>query len=217
VFITQLPDTFMQLLYTVNSPYARKVRIVATEKHVDLVLKEVVLADPDCPVSQHNPLGKVPVLVMDDGEALYDSRVIVEFLDYRTPVSHLIPQDHTAKIKVRRWEALADGVCDAAVAVMLEQRRPSELQSQAHIEKQLGKVLAGLTQLDVDLLKKKWCVNETFSLADIALGCMLGYLDFRFKDIRWENQTWQEKFPNLAKHYSVLIKRPSFKQTMPVL
>ena len=205
----------MQLLYTVNSPYARKVRIVAIEKHVDLTLTEVVLSAPDCPVSQHNPLGKVPVLVLDDGEALYDSRVIVEYLDHRTPVAHLIPQDHSAKIKVRRWEALADGVCDAAVAVMLEQRKPETQQSAAWIEKQFAKVTAGLATLDEDLLKKKWCVNETFSLADIALGTALGYLDLRFKSVQWEGKYWQEKFPNLAKHYGVLVKRPSFKQTMP--
>jgi glutathione S-transferase len=206
----------MQLFYTVNSPYARKVRIVALEKHVDVELKEVVLTAPDSPVSQYNPLGKVPVLVLNDGDAIYDSSVIVEYLDNRTPVAHLIPQDLTAKIRVRRWEALADGVCDAAVAVMLEQRRPEQQQSAAHIEKQMAKVYAGLEVLDKDLLKKKWCVNETFSLADIALGCMLGYFDLRFKHLRWENKAWQDKFPNLAKHYGVLIKRPSFKQTMPV-
>lgn len=205
----------MQLLYTINSPYARKVRIVALEKHVDIELNEVVLSDPDCPVGQHNPLGKVPVLVLDDGESLYDSRVIVEYLDHKTPLSHLIPQEHIAKIKVRRWEALADGVCDAAVAVMLEQRKPETQQSQAYIGKQMDKVLLGLTALDNDLLKKKWCVNETFSLADIALGCCLGYFDLRFKHLRWDGKSWQDKFVNLAKHYSVLVKRPSFKQTMP--
>jgi glutathione S-transferase len=205
----------MQLLYTVNSPYARKVRIVAIEKHIDLTLTSVVLAEPDCPVSQFNPLGKVPVLVLDDGESLYDSRVIVEYLDHRTPVAHLIPQDHLAKIKVRRWEALADGVCDAAVAVMQEQRKPEAQQTSAWIEKQMAKVVVGLTALDNDLLKKKWCVNETFSLADIALGTTLGYIDLRFKSTQLEGKYWQEKFPNLAKHYGVLVKRPSFKQTMP--
>ncbi len=205
----------MQLLYTLNSPYARKVRIVALEKHVDLTLTEVVLSAPDCPVSLHNPLGKVPVLVLDDGEALYDSRVIVEYLDHRTPVAHLLPQDHLAKIKVRRWEALADGICDAAVAAMLEQRKPPALQSATLIEKQFVKVSAGLSQLDRDLTKKKWCVNETFSLADIALGTALGYIDLRFKQAQFEGKHWQERFPNLAKHYGVLIKRPSFKQTMP--
>lgn len=205
----------MQLLYTPNSPYARKVRIVAIEKHVDLTLTEVVLADPDCIVKQYNPLGKVPVLVLDDGDALYDSRVIVEYLDHRTPVAHLLPQDHLAKVKVRRWEALADGLCDAAVAVMLEQRKPEAQQSLSLIEKQVAKVTAGLTQLDRDLVKKKWCVNETFSLADIALGAAIGYVDLRFKQAQWEGKYWQERFPNLAKHYGVLVKRPSFKQTMP--
>jgi len=201
----------MKLLYTVNSPYARKVRIVAIEKHIDVTLQEVVLTDPDCPVKNHNPLGKVPVLILNDGDSLYDSRVIVEYLDFHTPVARLISQDHSAKIKVRRWEALADGVCDAAVSVMLEQRKPEERQSQANIDKQMEKVTRGLEVLNLDILKKKWCVNETFGLADIALGCALGYIDFRFKDMNW-----QDKYPNLAKHYSVLVKRPSFKQTMLV-
>jgi glutathione S-transferase len=132
-------------------------------------------------------------------------------LDFHTPVARLISQDHSAKIKVRRWEALADGVCDAAVSVMLEQRKPEERQSQANIDKQMEKVTRGLEVLNLDIFKKKWCVNETFGLADIALGCALGYIDFRFKDMNW-----QDKYPNLAKHYSVLVKRPSFKQTMLV-
>ena len=202
----------MKLLYTVNSPYARKVRIVALEKHVEVELQEVVLSDPDCPVKNHNPLGKVPVLLLDDGDSLYDSRVIVEYLDNRTPLAHLIPHDNGSRTAVRRWEALADGICDAAVAAMLEGRRPVEQQSLANIEKQLDKVTRGLEVLNLDIIKKKWCVKETFSLADIALGCMLGYLDLRFKHLNW-----QDKYQNLAKHYSLLIKRPSFKQTMPVV
>ena len=202
----------MKLLYTVNSPYARKVRIVALEKHIDVELQEVVLNDPDCPVKNHNPLGKVPVLVLDDGDSLYDSRVIVEYLDNRTPLAHLIPTDHSSKIWVRRWEALADGICDAAVAATMESRRTPEQQIQSNIDKQIAKVMQGLEVLNLDITKKKWCVNETFSVADIAVGCMLGYLDLRFKELNW-----QDKFINLAKHYSVLIKRPSFKQTMPMV
>lgn len=201
----------MKLLYTVNSPYARKVRIVALEKHIDIELQEVVLADPDCPVKHHNPLGKVPVLILDDGDSLYDSKVIVEYLDHRTPLAHLIPAVHSSKIWARRWESLADGICDAAVAATMETRRPQALQIQENIDKQIAKVLLGLEVLNLDITKKKWCVDETFSVADIAVGCMLGYVDLRFKQLNW-----QEKFPNLAKHYSVLIKRPSFKQTMPV-
>lgn len=201
----------MKLLYTLNSPYARKVRIVAMEKHIEMELQEVVLTDPDCPVKQYNPLGKVPTLVLDDEEAIYDSRVIVEYLDHRTPVSKLVPNENSARISVIRWEALSDGICDAAVAAMLEGRKPEAMQSKAFIEKQLGKVTAGLEALNKDIAKKKWCVNETFSLADIALGCMLGYVDLRFKHLNW-----QDKYLNLAKHYSILIKRPSFKETAPI-
>ena len=201
----------MKLLYTLNSPYARKVRIVALEKHIDITLEQVVLTDPDCIVKNHNPLGKVPVLILNDGDSLYDSRVIVEYLDNHAPGTHLIPTDNTSKIATRRWEALADGVCDAAISAMLEQRKAPEKQSQASIDRQLEKVTRGLEMLNLDIIKKKWCVNETFSLADFALGCMLGYVDYRHKQLNW-----QDNYPNLAKHYSLLVKRPSFKQTMPV-
>ncbi len=201
----------MKLLYTPNSPYARKVRIVAMEKHIELEMLEVVLSDPNCPVKQYNPLGKIPVLVLDDGDSLYDSPVICEYLDHRAPVARLIPAENNFRIDVLRWQALADGVCDAAVAVVLEQRKPEEQQSKTTIERQLGKVIAGLELMDRDITKKKWCVDETFSLADIALGCALGYVDLRLKDMHW-----QDKYTNLAKHYSILTKRPSFKETAPV-
>lgn len=200
----------MKLLYTVNSPYARKVRIVAVEKHVDLVLEQVVLSDPDCPVKQHNPLGKVPVLVLDDGESLFDSRVIVEFLDNRTPLAHLIPQDPGTKVWVRRWESLADGVCDAVVAVVLEQRK--DVKDEAHIAKQMDKVLRGLQTLEKEVDKHKWCVNDTFSLADIAVGCLLGYINLRFTHV----VNLAKDYPNLHRLNQALLKRPSFANSMPV-
>ena len=148
----------MKLLYTLNSPYARKVRIVALEKHIDITLEQVVLTDPDCIVKNHNPLGKVPVLILNDGDSLYDSRVIVEYLDNHAPGTHLIPTDNTSKIATRRWEALADGVCDAAISAMLEQRKAPEKQLQASIDRQLEKVTRGLEMLNLDIIKKKWCV-----------------------------------------------------------
>ena len=157
------------------------------------------------------------MLILDDGDSVYDSRVIVEYLDNHAPGTHLIAQDNTSKIATRRWEALADGICDAAVSVMFEQRKVSEKQSQANIDKQLEKVTRGLEVLNMDIIKKKWCVNETFSLADIALGCMLGYVDLRFKQLPPNSESWQDKYVNLAKHYSLLVKRPSFKMTMPVV
>jgi glutathione S-transferase len=200
----------MKLLYSPTSPYARKVRIAAVEKRIEVEMQKVVLADPDCPVIEHNPLGKIPVLILDDGESLFDSRVIVEYLDNRTPLARLIPQENSAKIWVRRWEALADGVCDAAVAAMQESRRPENLRDPAVIEKQMGKVQRGLTQLNAELGESKWCVDETFGLADIALGCMLGWLDLRYQQL-----AWRETYPNLARHFDEMMKRPSFSETVP--
>lgn len=202
----------MKLLYTVNSPYARKVRIVAAEKHIDIKLEQVVLADPDCPVKHYNPLGKVPVLVLSEDESLYDSRVIAEYLDNRTPLAHLIPKDNSAKSAVRRWEALADGVCDAAVAVMLEQRRSEAMQDPAFIARQMEKVTRGLRALNNELGQNRWCVGDVFSLADIAVGCMLGYIQLRFGEII----KIAEDYPNLDRLQSNLLKRPSFAETMPV-
>lgn len=204
------PPHIMKLLYTVNSPYARKVRIVAVEKHIDLVLEQVVLAAEDCPVKQYNPLGKVPVLVLDDGDSLYDSRVIVEYLDNRTPLAHLIPNEQGAKVRIRRWEALADGVCDAVVAIVMEQRKVD--QDVAHIAKQLDKVMRGLRVLEDDLGQHKWCVDGVFSLADIAVGCLLGYLDLRFKHV----VNLEADYPNLNRLNADLLKRPSFSQSLPV-
>ena len=208
----------MKLLYTINSPYARKVRIVAAEKHIEVKLEEVVLAAPDCPVNEYNPLGKVPVLVLPDGDSLYDSSVIVEYLDNRTPLARLIPLDLGARIKVRRWEALADGVCDAAVATMLEQRKSEQMQDAATIERQMGKVRRGLQALNDELGNTKavgknhWCVNGTFSLADVAVGCMLGYINLRFgSEINLTTD-----YPNLERLQGALLKRQSFKDSMPV-
>jgi glutathione S-transferase len=201
----------MKLLYTPNSPYARKVRVVALEKHIDVELEEVELGVPDSILTQYNPLGKVPTLILDDDVGLYDSRVIIEYLDARTPVSKLMPNEARLRIDVIRWGALADGVCDATVAIVLEKRKPESQQSAANIKRQYAKVENGLAVLNNDISKKKWCVNETFSLADIAVGCTLGYIGLRLKELNW-----QDKYPNLAKQYTILSKRPSFKETAPI-
>jgi glutathione S-transferase len=200
----------MKLLCSLTSPYARKVRVVAAEKRIEMDVQLVTLSDPDCPVIHYNPLGKIPVLVLSDGECLFDSRVIVEYLDNRTPLARLIPQEHSSKIWVRRWEALADGVCDAAVLARQESMRPEKLRDNAVIEKQMGKVSRGLAQLNAELGENRWCVDDTFSLADIALGCMLGWLDLRYADL-----DWRSTHPNLARHYEELMKRPSFSETVP--
>jgi glutathione S-transferase len=148
---------------------------------------------------------------MDDGTGLYDSRVIAEFLDTVTPVSRLIPEGNRPRIMVKRWEALADGICDAAAATFLEQKRTGQQQSPDWIVRQQTKVNTGLEAIAGELGDKAWCNGEHYSLADIAIGCALFYLDFRFPDIGWRSA-----YPNVAKLADKLAKRPSFKDTVPV-
>jgi glutathione S-transferase len=200
----------MKLLYTKTSPYARKVRIVAAEKRISLDLHEVVLADPQNAVPDYNPLGKIPVLLLDDGEPLYDSSVIVDYLEQRTPVARILPQDTRARFQVKRWEALADGVCDSGVSIMLEKRRAEHLQDAAWIEKQQLKMARGLQRMEDDLGERDFCVGESMTLADIALGCVLGYLTLRYPELNFKKQ-----YPNLAKHYQRMMERESFKDTAP--
>ena len=199
----------MKLFTTSGSPYARKVRVVLAEKRIDCEIVMLAgLSDPDSPLPAHNPLGKVPTLVLDDGSGLYDSPVICEYLDSKTPVTHLIPQ--ASRIEVKRWEALADGICDATVAIVMEGRRAPEKQDVSVVERQRLKVERGLQTLSQDLGENKWCMGGTFSLADIAVGCTLGYLALRMPQIDWRSQ-----YPNLGKLYDQMMKRTSFKDTVP--
>lgn len=201
----------MKLFITPTSPYARKVRVVLAEKHIECELVVVEsLAAPDSPVIAHNPLGKVPTLVLDDGTSLYDSVVIVDYLDHKTPVSRLIPQDNSHRALVRRWEALADGVCDAAVAVVMEKRRAPEKQDATTIERQLGKVERGLRVMSEDMGQDKWAAGDRFTLADIAAGCVLAYIDLRMPELGW-----RELYPNLGQLYEQMLARPSFRDSAP--
>jgi glutathione S-transferase len=200
----------MKLIASPTSPYGRKVRIALAEKRIEYVLVEASPWAPGNAVSDFNPLGKIPVLVLDDGTALYDSRVIVEYLDTVSPVSRLIPEPSRQRIAVRRWEALADGICEAASAQVLEQQRPARQQSRDWIERQTGKVTLGVAELARELGERSWCSGESYSLADIATGCALGYLDLRLPDLGW-----RVDYPNLLRHADKLAKRPSFAETAP--
>ncbi len=200
----------MKLVASLTSPFARKVRIVAAEKHIEYELVVDIPWEPDTQVPLYNPLGKVPVWVLEDGKTLFDSRVIVEYLDSISPVGHIIPTDPRARIAVRRCEALADGICDAAALVFLERKRPPSQQSAEWIDRQLGKVEAGLAAMSADMGKNNWCQGDTFSLADIASGCALGYLDFRFPEIDWRRSQ-----PHLSEFYDRIMLRPTFRDTMP--
>jgi glutathione S-transferase len=202
----------MKLIGALTSPYVRKVRIVMAEKKLDfdLLLTDVIASDE---ILKYNPLGKVPCLVMEGGEAVFDSRVIVEYLDTLSPVGKLIPSTGRERAEVRTWEALADGLLDAAILVRMEHIFPgrSEAQrSQAWVDRQMGKVHSALAAMSKGLGDKNWCAGSHFSLADIALGCALGYLDFRFPQIDWRGT-----HPNLQRLAAKLDKRASFADTRP--
>jgi len=202
----------MKLIGSLTSPYVRKVRIVMAEKKLDYQheLEDVWGNDK---ILKSNPLGKVPCLVLPGGEAVFDSRVIVEYLDTRSPVSRLIPEASRERIEVRTWEALADGILDAAILARLEQTWPGrtpEQRSQAWTDRQLHKVQASVDAISNGLGDKPWCTGIHLSLADIAVGCALGYLAFRFPQIGW-----RDAHPNLARLSDKLEARQSFIDTLP--
>lgn len=201
----------MKLLGSLASPYTRKVRIVLAEKKIECELSVVDVQPVENPVNAHNPLGKIPTLVLDDGTALYDSRVIVEFLDAVSPISRLIPDDARPRVAVRRWEALADGVLDAGLLVRYESLRDKRERSKPWSDKQLARMQRGLEQMSADLGERAFCHGERYSLADIAVGCCLGWLDFR----KPAELDWLAQYPSLAQHYRKLLERPAFADTVP--
>ena len=204
----------MKLIGSLSSPYVRKARIVLAEKKLEceLVLENVWAADSKIQAS--NPLGKVPCLVMDDGNCLFDSRVIVEYLDTLSPVSRLLPAAGRERLDVKWWEALADGVLDACVLMRLEDtQRTPEQRSQAWVDRQRGKIEAALPLMERTLGERNFCVGQhtsNYTLADVAVGCALGYLDFRFPEIVWRNAN-----PQLTRLYDKLMQRASFADTVP--
>ncbi len=200
----------MKLLGSLTSPYVRKTRIVLAEKKIEC---EFIIDNggPDSTgLAEHNPLCRIPVLLLDDGSTLFDSRVIVEYLDNLAPNNRMIPPPGRERTLIRRWEALCDGICDAASSAVMEARRPEGEKSQAWIDRQRKVVDFSLVMCARDLGDQLWCHGTAISLADIALGGALGYLLFRFPDI-----DWRTPYPNLAKHYDKLMQRPSFAETVP--
>ncbi len=203
----------MKLIGSATSPYVRKVRIVMAEKKLDYQFAlEDVWAD-NTAIGVSSPLGKVPCLVMEGGEAVFDSRVIVEYLDTLSPVGKLIPPQGRERAEVKTWEALADGVLDAAILARLEATWPGRgaaQRSDAWIKRQLDKIDNALKAMDAGLGEKAYCSGVHFSLSDVAVGCALGYLDFRFSEI-----DWRAGHANLARLNEKLALRASFADTLP--
>ena len=202
----------MKLIGSLTSPYVRKVRVVLAEKKLDynFVLEDVWGSDA---ILAANPLGKVPVLVMEGGEAVFDSRVIVEYVDTLSPVGKLIPASGRERVEVRTWEALADGILDACVAARLEATwsgRTDAQRCQAWMDRQQTRIAAALKSVSQGLGEKPYCVGTHFSLADIAVGCALLWLEFRFPEIGWRTN-----YPNLGRLVDKLAARQSFIDTVP--
>ncbi len=202
----------MKLIGSHTSPYVRKVRVVLAEKKLDYHFELENVWVPETKIQQLNPLGKVPCLIMEDGYVMQDSRVIVEYLDTLTPVCKLLAPNGRERADIKCWEALADGVLDAGVLVRLERTlRPAAQQSEEWIARQMKKVELGLAEMSERLGEANWGASNHYSLADVAVGCCLGWLTFRFPEIDWRGN-----HPNLGKLFDKLSERASFKDTIPV-
>jgi glutathione S-transferase len=198
----------MKLYYTKRSPYASKVRMVALGRDVQLELVDIPdLSQKPAELLASNPLGKIPALLLDDGQSLFDSRVICQYLDTLGEREKLIPHKGVTRYQVLKIESLADGMADAAVAMVMEKASHGEnIVSESIIARHNAAILRGLEYLNAhhDMLSGEW------NLAQIAVAATLGYLNFRLKDLGW-----QAKFPNLSVWYDKVLLRSDVQATLP--
>ncbi len=201
-----------QLISATPSPYARKVRIQLLEKQIEFELITEVPWNRDTTVSQHNPLGKVPVLLSPDGESVFESRYIGEWIEIKHPEPALMPEDGEGRLAVKRFEVLADGACDALVLMFFEKSREAGKRSKPWFARQERKLEGALAELARRIGGNSFCYRDQFTMADIAVGSLLGYLA-----LRWPDHPWQQTYPNLARFSGAMEARESFKQTKPVV
>jgi glutathione S-transferase len=200
----------MKLIIAKPSPFARKVRVALREK---ALAHEEIVDNPwnaGAIAPGANPLGKVPALILDDGRAFYDSKVIIEYLETLGRPPALLPGDPLLRVAHRQIEALADGICDAVVLVVLERSRAAGLQSRDWIARQMGKIEAGCAEAARLLGDREWFTDAGFGLADVAVGCALAYASLRVPEF-----DWGARHPALARFSARLEARPSFAATRP--
>jgi glutathione S-transferase len=203
----------MKLLGSITSPYVRKIRVQLLEKQIpfEFVLEDVWKADTS--ITEHNPLGKVPCLILTGGQVLFDSLVISGQMEYMMPTIPLLPTNPAKRAEVRTLEVLGQGMSEAAVAILLETRfHKSEAVSQLWIDRQMKKIQDCLAYVENRVVNTPGgYLTEQFSLADISVGCALFYLDFRMPELNW-----REKHPGLIDYAERLACRPSFESTKPL-
>lgn len=196
----------MLLFHSLTSPYSRKARVLLIEKQIPY--EGINVADSDRQPNEHNPLGKVPTLVLDDGTVLFDSTVITETIDALYPTLRLIPDAPLERAMVRRWESLADGLCDIVIPVVLERRRPEAQQNQAYVEKLLGKARAVLDTIESWQKGHDYAHGDAFTLADIAVVSAIGYLNLRIPELLGG-------LPEIQRYTAQQLERPSLRDTIP--
>lgn len=200
----------MKLIGSYTSPYVRKISVMLLEKGIPFDFINDVPHEPGCKITQFNPLGKVPALVTDDGEVFYDSPIIVQFIELMNVAPTLLPWQPLEALRVKQIEALADGVTDAAVALVLEGRRDPDKRNEAWVLRQREKLLRGLDALEKLAGKRTLLNSESLNVADIAVACSLGYINFRRIA-----PGWCVERPELIKLVERLFQRESFARTTP--
>ncbi|MCB1416892.1 MAG: glutathione S-transferase [Nitratireductor sp.] len=202
----------MKLWYSPASPFVRKCLIVAHERdltdRIEIMDANANVVDPDMRIVQSNPAGKIPTMVLDDGQVLFDSRVICAWLDTLHDGKKLMPRSGAKRFEVMTLEALGDAIMDAAVSNRYETAlRPPEYQWKAWSDGQMGKVKASLDQLE-----KQWIrsLGRNPNMGSIAVAAALGYLDFRYPDLNWRRGR-----PKLTRWFKRFGERPSFMETEP--
>lgn len=199
-----------RLISATPSPYARKVRIQLAEKDIPFELITEVPWNSDTATPRFNPLEKLPVLLCDDGETVYESRFINEWIELQHPDPPLMPAGKDGLLRAKRFEVLADGICDACILAFWERARAEGARSEEWMARQLRKRDGGIREISRLLGDGPFCVGSTLTLADIAVGSLLGWLSVRMSDYEWRG-----RYANLAALQDRLEARPSFKATAP--
>ncbi len=207
----------MKLISATPSPWARKVRILLIEKGLDAEIVNDVPWSPATAVPQFNPLEKLPILITDEGESIYESRLIVEWIELNYPEPRMIPCDKEGYILTKKLEVLADGVLDAMLLYMFARRQ--QPLDQEWSDRQERKVHGGVTEIARQIGGRRFAVGDRFSLADAAVGAMLGSLAFGRQSfpIAVPQGDWSDNFPDLARYFDNLSLRPSLAATVPVM